>query len=215
MNSIPLKTLKLTFSKYSALLWAALKPLGAWGVFAMAGIDGMGIPLPGAVDAVFATYVFNKPILAWWYVIVASVGSALGCLVLYFIGYQGGEVLLRKRMTPEKFDRTRRSFEEHRLLALMLPAMLPPPFPFKVFVLSAAVFEMKLGNFLIAILAGRLLRFGALALLTIEFGPQIVTFIAISVRHHFGILLALLAALMAIAVVVRRMRQATAAQVTD
>jgi membrane protein YqaA with SNARE-associated domain len=207
-----LKPISLTLSKYTALIWAALKPLGAWGVFAIAGIDGMGIPLPGAVDAVLATYVFNKPILAWLYVLVASVGSVLGCLVLYFIGYQGGEVLLRKRMSPAKFERTRQSFEEHRFLALMLPAVLPPPFPFKIFVLSAAVFEMRLPHFMLAIFAGRLVRFGALALLTIKFGPHIVTFIGMCVRHHFGLILLILAVAVGVVFLVRRMRRARAQQ---
>jgi membrane protein YqaA with SNARE-associated domain len=201
-----LKSLKLTLSKYSGLVWAALKPLGAWGVFAIAGIDGMGIPLPGAVDVVVATYVYNNPMMAWWYVIVASVGSLLGCLVLYFIGYQGGEVLLRKRMSEAKFERTRQSFENHRVLALMLPAMLPPPFPFKIFVLSAAVFEMKIRHFMAAILGGRLIRFTVLAVLTIKFGPQVVQFMGTTVRQHFGIVIIALAAIVGIALLMKRLR---------
>lgn len=205
-----MKSIKLTLSKYSGLIWAALKPLGAWGVFAIAGIDGMGIPLPGAVDVVVATYVYNKPLLAWWYVIVASIGSLLGCLVLYFIGYEGGEVLLRKRMSPEKFDRTRQSFENHRLLALMFPAMLPPPFPFKVFVLSAAVFEMKLSHFAVAILGGRLIRFAVLAVLTLKFGPHFVQFMGTTVRQHFGIVIIGLAAVVTIALLMKRTRRAPA-----
>lgn len=207
-----MKFLKLSLSKYTGLIWAALKPLGAWGVFAIAGIDGMGIPLPGAVDVVVATYVYNKPLLAWWYVIVASLGSTLGCLVLYFIGYQGGEVLLRKRMSPEKFERTRQSFENHRVLALMFPAMLPPPFPFKVFVLSAAVFEMKLSHFVVAILGGRSMRFAILAVLTIKFGPQFVQFMGTTVRQHFGIVATVLAAIIVIAVLMKRMRRTPAGE---
>lgn len=188
-----------------------MKPLGAWGVFAIAGIDGVGIPLPGAVDVVVATYVYSNPMLAWLYVIVASAGSALGCLVLYFIGYQGGEVLLRKRMSPEKFEKTRVSFENHRFLALMFPAMLPPPFPFKIFVLSAAVFEMRLSHFLIAIVSGRLIRFALLALLTIRFGPQIVTFTATAVRQHIGLVLLIIAAILGMVLLLRRLRRGTAA----
>lgn len=202
-----MKALAHIFSQYLALVWTALKPLGAWGVFGIAGIDGMGIPLPGAVDAVVATYIYANPGLAWWYVIVASFGSALGCLVLYFIGYQGGEVFLRKRMKPEKFERTRRSFEDHRLLALMFPAMLPPPFPFKIFVFSAAVFEMKLSHFLVAIIAGRLIRFAALALLTIRFGPQIVTIGSTVVRQHFGLVLLVIGAGLGIWLLVRKFRR--------
>jgi membrane protein YqaA with SNARE-associated domain len=202
-----LSSAKLSLSKYTALVWATLKPLGAWGVFAIAGIDGMGVPLPGAVDVVVASYVYNQPLMAWWYVIVAAIGSTLGCLVLYFIGYQGGEVLLRKRMSPEKFERTRQSFEKHRVLALMFPAMLPPPFPFKVFVLSAAVFEMKLSHFVVAIVGGRLIRFAVLALLTIKFGPEVVQFIGNTVRRHLVAVGLLFLALIAIGWLVKRLRR--------
>ena len=206
-------SLKLTFSKYTALIWGALKPLGAWGVFAVAGIDGVGVPMPGGPDILLAAIIFNKPVLAWWYVIAASVGSLLGCLVLYFIGYESAEVLLRKRMSPEKFERTRQSFGDHRVLALMVPAMLPPPFPFKVFVLSAAVFEMKLSHFVVAILGGRLIRFSILAVLTIRFGPQFVQFIVTVVRQHFGIVLLVLAAIVGIALLMKKKRRAPAGEI--
>jgi membrane protein YqaA with SNARE-associated domain len=210
-----LKHLKLIFSKYTALLWAVLKPLGAWGVFAIAGIDGMGIPLPGAVDVVVATYVYNKPFLAPVYVMAAAVGSTLGCLVLYFIGYQGAEVILRKRMSPEKFERTRRSFEKHRVLALMVPAILPPPFPFKIFVMSAAAFEMTLAHFIVAILGGRLIRFAILALLTIRFGPEFVHFMGTTVRHHFLLVLLIVGAMAAAGLLLRRARRTSTANLSQ
>ena len=210
-----MKSLKLTFAKYTALIWGALKPLGVWGVFAIAGIDGMGLPLPGAVDVVVASYVYNRPLMAWAYVLMASVGSALGCLFLYFIGYKGGELLLRKRMSPEKFDRTRRSFERNRVLALMLPAMLPPPFPFKVFVLSAAVFEVNLPQFLVAIFAGRMVRFSALALLTIKFGPEIVVFAHSAVQRHFGLVLAGIGVLIGIVLLLRKLRKRPSTTISE
>jgi len=156
----------------------------------------------------FANYVHNRPGLAWFYVLIAAIGSTLGCLVLYFIGYEGAEVVLRKRMSAEKFERTRLSFEKNRVLALMLPAMLPPPFPFKVFVLAAAVFEMEIKHFLVAIVAGRLIRFGALAALVIFLGPDIKT-IGVFLRHHAG-LAALVAALgVAAWLIIRRLRRGT------
>lgn len=163
-------------------------PLGAWGVFAIAALDGLGVPLPGVLDVAFANYVYNKPSLAWLYVIAASIGSSIGCLVLYFLGYEGGEVILRKRMSPQKFERTRQSFEKNRVLALMLPAMLPPPFPFKIFVLAAAVFEMRVAHFLVAIVAGRLVRFAALAALVIYLGPD-VKLIGVFLRQHLVLVL--------------------------
>jgi membrane protein YqaA with SNARE-associated domain len=183
--------LKHLIAKLSAFTWHLLQPLGAWGVVAIAGVDGAGLPLPGAVDAVIAGYVYTNPARAWLYVPMAAAGSALGCIVLYAIGYAGGETLLRRRMPEWKFEKMRDSFDEHAISALMLPAMLPPPFPFKLLVLAAAAFEMPLAHFLLAIFAGRLIRFAALAVLTIIFGPQIVTVIGTLVSKHLVMTLAL------------------------
>ena len=109
-----------------------------------------------------------------FYVVMASLGSALGSIPLYIIGYLGGEKVLRKRISEERFQQIHRSFEQHEFWALMFPGMLPPPMPFKIFVLGAAVFEMRFRDFLAAIFAGRFVRFLVLSLLTLWFGPQIV-----------------------------------------
>jgi membrane protein DedA with SNARE-associated domain len=118
-------------------------------------------------------------------VLLGSAGSALGSIVLYVIGYTGGEVLLRKRLSPERFEEIHESFDRHEFWALMFPAMLPPPAPFKIFVLAAAAFEMNFGHFLLAIFAGRFVRFLIEALLTLWFGPQIVTLTGSLFAHHF------------------------------
>jgi membrane protein YqaA with SNARE-associated domain len=115
------------------------------------------------------------------YVLMASAGSALGSIVIYGIGYLGGEQMLRKRISPERFDKFHQAFERHPFWSLMFPAMLPPPTPFKLFALAAAVSEMKLTHFLMAIFAGRFVRFLVLAILTLMFGPQFV--------HIFGTVL--------------------------
>ncbi len=180
-------------------------PLGAWGVFAIAALDGLGVPLPGALDVAFATYIHNNPYYAPFYVLVTAIGSTLGCLVLYFIGFEGGEKLLRKRMSPEKFERTRLSFENHRVLALMVPAMLPPPFPFKIFVLSAAVFEMEVKHFLVAIFFGRLIRFSAAALLILYLGPLVAPLLSYA-RNHFALVLLGAGILVGLWFLVRRLR---------
>jgi membrane protein YqaA with SNARE-associated domain len=167
-----LKTIKHILSHYTAFLWALLKPLGAWGVFAIAGLDGGLVGMP--VDAVVATYVYQDRGRFLLYVLMASAGSALGSIVIYLIGYAGGEELLRKRIPAEKFDKIHEAFDKHPFWALMFPAMLPPPTPFKLFVLAASVSEMQFWHFLVAIFAGRFVRFLLLALLTIKFGPNIV-----------------------------------------
>ncbi len=184
--------MKHILARYTAFLWAVLKPLGSWGVFAFAGVDAalLGMPL----DPIVAGYVFSDQRHFWLYVVMAAAGSAVGSIIIYLIGRAGGEVLLHRRMSKEKYERIRRSFDRHEFLALMLPAMLPPPFPFKLVVLSAAAFEMNFVHFLLAIFAGRLVRFGILAILTIRFGPQVVTLLGVLFRDYLWLVLALVAA---------------------
>ncbi len=183
--------LKHLLAKWTAFLWALLKPLGAWGVFAIGGIDAALIGMP--VDAIVAGYVYAQPHRFWVYVFMASAGSALGSLVIYGIGYGMGELVLEKRMGREKFLRMRDRFERHEFLTLMLPAILPPPFPFKLFALSAAVFEMHFTRFMLAIFAGRVVRFLTLSVLVIKFGPQAVALAGNLIREHLVWLLVALA----------------------
>jgi membrane protein YqaA with SNARE-associated domain len=194
-----LHTLGNLLARWSAFLWALFKPLGAWGVFAIAGIDAALFGLP--LDPLVAGYVYKHPEQFWVYVLMAAAGSALGSLVIYAIGYEMGELVLEKRMGPLKFARMRERFEQHEYLALILPAMMPPPFPFKLFALSAAVFEMRIGDFLLAIFAGRMARFLILSVLVIKFGPRAVTMAANLVRTHLTWLLVamLLAVIFALA----------------
>lgn len=161
-----------------------LAPLGPWGVFAIAAVDGSLFGMP--VDAVVAGYIYHDRSHFLLYVLLASAGSATGSLVLYGIGYFGGEKLLRKRMSAERFAKIHASFERHEFWALMFPAMLPPPTPFKMFVLAASAFEMRLTHFLAAVFSGRFVRFLVLALLTIKFGPQFVQFVSDSLQQRSG-----------------------------
>ncbi len=165
-----------------------LAPLGPWGMLAFAAVDGSFLGMP--LDAIFVGYVYNDRSRFLMYVLLGSAGSALGSIVLYVIGYTGGEVLLRKRLSAERFEKIHASFEHHRFWELMFPAMLPPPMPFKIVVLAAAAFEMNFGHFLLAIFLGRFVRFLIEALLTIWFGPQIVTLTGRLFAHHFWWILA-------------------------
>jgi membrane protein YqaA with SNARE-associated domain len=178
-----LNTIKHILARYTAFLWALLKPLGVWGVFVIAALDGAAVGLP--MDVVVAGYVYSDPKRFLLYALLASTGSAVGSLVLYLVGYIGGETVLRKRISAERFSRIHQSFEKHPFWALMFPAMLPPPTPFKLFVLGAAVFEMRVWEFLLAIFSGRFARFLILSLLTIKFGPQFVEWSGIFLKQHF------------------------------
>jgi membrane protein YqaA with SNARE-associated domain len=203
-------TIKHILSRYTAFLWALLKPLGIWGVFAIAALDGAAFGLP--VDVAVGGYVSQNHARWLLYVFMASAGSAIGSLVVYAIGYAGGEELLRKRVSPARFEKLHAAFDEHPFWSLMFPAMLPPPTPFKIFALGAAVAEMRISHFLLAIFAGRMVRFAVLAILVVEFGPGVVHTLRIFFSHNFYWIL--IAALVALAawLLLRRRRAPQAAQ---
>ena len=204
-----MKSIGHLLARYTNWIWHLLGPLGIWGVFVVAFADSALLGMP--IDAVVAAYVYNDRPHFYVYVLLASLGSALGSIPLYLVGYLGGETVLRKRIPEGRFLRIHASFERHEFWALMFPAMLPPPTPLKLFVLGAAVFEMRFAHFLAAIFAGRLVRFGLLALLTLRFGPQIVQLTVQLFRQHFyWLALAIMVAIFGWWLVARRRKTTTA-----
>ena len=197
-----MKTIGHILARYTAWIFRLLVPLGIWGPFVVAFADSALLGMP--VDAVVAAYVYNDRRHFLLYVLLASLGSAVGSIPLYILGYLGGEKVLRKRISEERFQKIHASFERHEFWALMFPGMLPPPTPFKVFVLGAAVFEMRFRDFLAAVFAGRFVRFMVLSLLTLWFGPEIVELTGKVFRHHFYWVLGVILAGVIIWLVVRR-----------
>lgn len=182
-----------------------LKVLGVWGPFVIAFADSALLGMP--IDAIVATYVFQDPKRLLLYVALASLGSALGSIPIYAIGYFGGEKVLRKRISDERFLKIHRSFEQHEFWALMFPGMLPPPMPFKIFVLAAAIFEMDFAHFLFAVFAGRFVRFFVLSVLTLWFGPHIVQLAGSVFKQHFNVVLIVAAATGLLIWTIRRKRK--------
>src|SRR5882757_10836193 len=178
-----LKTIGHILAKYTAWVLHLLAPLGMWGVFAIALADSALLGMP--VDAIVAFYVYQDHRRLLLYVVMAALGSVIGSIPLYIIGYLGGEKVLRKRISEERFLKIHRSFEKHEFWALMFPGMLPPPLPFKIFVLGAAVFEMRFRDFLVAVFLGRFVRFGVLSGLVLWFGPQIVGLLGAVFQRHW------------------------------
>ena len=197
-----MKTLKHILSRYTAFLWAILKPLGPWGVLLAAVLDGAAFGLP--IDLVVGGYVSQNHRQWVVYAFMAAAGSALGSLAIYAIGYAGGEELLRKRVSPARFAKLHNAFEKHPFWSLMFPAMLPPPTPFKAFVLASAVAEMSISHFLLAIFFGRFIRFAALAALVIYLGPGAVGAVRMFFSHHFHWVVLVVVAGIATWLIVRR-----------
>lgn len=169
-----MKPIKAIFAKYKLLL-GILLPWGPWGVLAIAALDAAALGMP--LDLVVAQFVWADRPRFLLYCFMGAVGSALGSLVVYGIGYKGGEELVVKRMGHERFQKIRARFEKSEFLTLALPAMLPPPTPFKLFVLGAGVAEMSVWRFLLGVFSGRMARFLILSFLTLKFGPGVVGFI--------------------------------------
>jgi membrane protein YqaA with SNARE-associated domain len=191
-----LSTIKHILARYTAFLWHILQPLGPWGVFVVAGLDGAAFGLP--IDVVVGGYVAQNHDRLLLYVLMAASGSALGSLVVYGIGYAGGEELLRKRVSAARFEKMHAAFDKHPFWSLMFPAMLPPPTPFKIFALAAAVAEMSIGHFLLAIFLGRVVRFLALGILVLKFGPGVVHTLRIFfTKHLYWVLIVIAVALVA------------------
>jgi membrane protein YqaA with SNARE-associated domain len=205
-----LNTIKHILTRYTAFLWALLKPLGPWGVFVVAALDGAAFGLP--MDAVVAGYVAQNHSRFLLYVFMAAAGSAIGSLVIYAIGYAGGEELLRKRVSAARFEKLHAAFEKHPFWSLMFPAMLPPPTPFKMFALGAAVAEMSITHFMLAIFLGRAVRFFLLGILVLKFGPGVAHTLRIFFSHHFHWLIIAVVIGLATWFIVRRRKRAALAQ---
>ena len=198
-----MKSLGKLSAKYRAILLGFLKPLGFWGVGAVAMLDSSSIPVP--MDLIVAGYAWSDAHRFYLYVLMAAVGSAIGGLLPYWIGRAGGEIFLMKRVDRARFEKMRDRFEKQQFLALMIPSMMPPPTPWKLFVFASGVFEMRVITFMAAVAAGRALRFTVVSLLAIQYGPQIVHEMTELMRAHLiATLVALGLVLIVLAVVAIR-----------
>lgn len=183
-----------------------MKPLGVWGVGGLALIDSALIPIPVSMDGVVIGYVANNHQKFLLYCIVAAAASAIGSLVPFLIGRAGGELFLLKRINRERYERMRDRFENQEFVAILIPAMLPPPTPLKLFEFAAGVFEMKAIPFSLAIFCGKMIQFVVCSLLTIWFGPALIHSLRRAMHQHLGVVIgfALFALLLVLFYVVRK-----------
>jgi membrane protein YqaA with SNARE-associated domain len=185
--------------------------LGAPGLVLVAFLDSSFVSLPQVNDLLIVWMVTQRPDAWLLYATASTVGSVLGCLVMYFLARRGGEALLRRWMRADRVEKRMASFRRWGLLAVLVPAVLPPPAPFKVFVLLAGVAKVPLLSFTAAIAVGRGFRYYGEALLARWYGEQALTFLA---EHARPISLGLAAAIVVGAIAwayVRRRRSAAAA----
>ena len=160
---------------HKALLWiqrVLVPTLGPPGLFLVAILDSSFLSIPEVNDLLVISSSAAFPGRAWLYILMSTLGSVVGSSMLCWIGRRGGEALLKKRFGEEKVERTRRLFNRWGVLALAVPSALPPPMPFKVFVLSAGVFEMPWRRFVITLLVSRGLRYTFWGLMGVMYGHE-------------------------------------------
>jgi membrane protein YqaA with SNARE-associated domain len=144
--------------------------LGGPGLFAIAFLDSSFVSLPQINDLMVVLMVIREKAWMPYYAAMATLGSVTGCYAIYYLAEKGGEALLRKRLNSGHIDRSLALYRRHGVLALMVPALLPPPSPFKLFVLLAGIAEVKPLKFVLAVAAARGMRYLALGLLTVWYG---------------------------------------------
>jgi membrane protein YqaA with SNARE-associated domain len=168
--------------------------VGAPGLFIIAFLDSSFLSFPEINDLLVVVMVINDPQRMVYYASMATLGSVTGCLALYFIGRKGGDALMRKRFSGGSLDRATGLMRKYGTLALIVPALLPPPAPFKIFVLLGGVAKIPLKTFVTAIAVGRGVRYFGEGFLAVLYGQQ-----AIDYLHENGRIVALALGLLALA----------------
>jgi membrane protein YqaA with SNARE-associated domain len=131
---------------------------GPFGLFAIAFLDSVLVPMPGGVDAVLLVLAASRPGWMLIYVAAATIGSTAGCVGLYKISQRAGKRALA-RFSEAKQKRVKDLIDRYDVLSVLVASVLPPPFPFKLFVVSAGVFRLNLLRFTLAIAVGRIFRY--------------------------------------------------------
>jgi membrane protein YqaA with SNARE-associated domain len=150
--------------------WAS--ELGGLGLFVIAALDSSFLSFPQVNDLLIIYLSTKYPERMPYYAGITTLGSLLGCFVLYGVARKGGAMFLRKRFSAERVDRGMALFQRHGLLAVVVPALLPPPTPFKLFVLLAGAASVSPWRFGAAIAIGRGIRYFGQGYLAVRYGDQ-------------------------------------------
>ena len=169
-----------------ALAW------GGPGLLLIGFLDSSFLSLPEVNDLLIIFMVTRHKHLLLYYALMATIGSVLGCLALYFVARKGGEAFLRKRFKANHIDRGLNLYRKYGLLVVIVPALLPPPAPFKIFVLMAGVAAVPVWQFVGAVFTARFIRYFGEGLLAVYYGDAAGEFVKAHTKEA-GLCLAALA----------------------
>ena len=165
---------------------SAAVAIGGPGIFIIAFLDSSFLSFPEVVDLIVVTVAVRQPYRMAYYAGMATAGSVLGCLALYYVGRRGGQAMLNSRFGSDRLRRGTTLFERYGIWAVIVPSLLPPPAPFKLFVLLAGVSGLKPVRFTLAVLIGRSVRYFGVGILALWYGRQTLEFL-----HQHGRVVAL------------------------
>ena len=150
--------------------------LAAPAMIIIGALDSSLLSLPEINDYLVVGRCFRQPHAVFYFPLFAATGSVLGCLLLYTIMRRGGQAVLRKRFSLESIQKVERAYARFGFLAIAVPAILPPPLPFKVFVATAGTLEYPRWKFLLTVMLARSLRYYVEGILAVFYGRRVLLF---------------------------------------
>ena len=140
-------------------------------------LDSSLLSLPEINDYLVVGRCVKQPTAVFYFPLFAAIGSVIGCLGLYTIMRRGGQALLRRRFKRENIERVERVYARYGFLAIAIPALLPPPMPFKIFVATAGTLEYPRWKFLTTVMLARSLRYYVEGILAVYYGRRVLLFL--------------------------------------
>jgi membrane protein YqaA with SNARE-associated domain len=174
--------------------------MGGGGIFAVAFLDSSVLSFPFITDALVMKMCIDRPGRMLYYVVMATLGSLLGCIWIYWLAKKGGEVYFHRHGGPYAL-KAKRWVDSHAFLSLFIPAILPPPMQFKVFVLAEGVFQVPLRTFVLALVLGRGVRYFAEGIFAVRYGQGALTYLV----SHAGLFILMVAGLLVLIYLANRL----------
>src|ERR671914_2030694 len=140
-------------------------------------LDSSLLSLPEINDYLVVGRCYKYPTAVFYFPLFAAGGSVLGCWLLYSIMRRGGQALLRKRFKPERIQKVEQAYARFGFLAIAIPAILPPPLPFKIFVATAGALEYPRWKFLMTVMIARSFRYYVEGILAVFYGRRVLLFL--------------------------------------
>jgi membrane protein YqaA with SNARE-associated domain len=150
--------------------------LAAPAMIVIGALDSSLLSLPEINDYLVVGRCYKYPSAAFYFPLFAATGSVIGCNILYSIVRRGGQAVLRRRFPLESIKRVERAYERFGFLAIGIPAILPPPLPFKIFGATAGALEYPRWKFLLTVMIARSVRYYVEGILAVFYGRRVLLF---------------------------------------